>query len=158
MKWKDKKIQLLMSIFSLSFFIGTGVWLFLRWEYISYRIVTHYNFIGIADKWGPKIGLLVIFAIGLVLYAFITYMFYFANRKNNVNTEKNSEKQRKMKIIIGNMAEILKLIISAFFSYLTIMSALNYNLYPTTTMIFLLGIFSTIIIAVAKCLRLEAQI
>lgn len=155
---KGNKIQIVMSVFSLSFFLGTAVWLFLKWNYISYRIVTHYNFIGVADKWGPKIGLLVIFSIGLVIYVFITYMFYFANKKNKIKVAENNENQRKINIIIGNMAEILKLIVSMFFSYLTIMSALNYNLHPTTTMIFLLGIFSTIIIAVAKCLRLEAQL
>lgn len=151
MNMKRNKIQWGLMTAGLLILVLTAARLIKSWEDIPNKVVTRYTFIGAANRWGPKTGLIIQFAIGCVIYGFITYISYSGFKRNRGSSETFREEHKKVHIVLITMSELLKLLISIFFSYLVFMASKNENLFPGAIAIFLLSIFLTIVLSVVKC-------
>lgn len=148
------KLPFLMSLFSVLVWIVTTLWLGVNYQSLPDRVVTHYNFFGVADRFGPKISLLIILAIGLVIYCFITYMHYISEKRSReVANNEEAKNQERIVFYASVMAAVLKTLLSVFFFYIIISSSRNANLFVLTTFFFLAGVVTTIVIFAVKSFK-----
>lgn len=143
MKIKRTKYDIIVNCLSLLCLIGTFIFLIVLWELIPNKIPGHYNVVGEIDKITNKNSLIILLAVGWGMFILISTVEKFPQTWNTgvQVTEKNKEKVYR---ILKNMLGTIKLLISAVFSYLTIVSTTVENLPITFLPIFLVLIFGSI--------------
>lgn len=143
MKIKRTKYDIIVNCLSLLCLIGTFIFLIVSWELIPNKIPGHYNVVGEIDKITNKNSLIILLAVGWGMFILISTVEKFPQTWNTgvQVTEKNKEKVYR---ILKNMLGTIKLLISAVFSYLTIVSTTVENLPITFLPIFLVLIFGSI--------------
>jgi len=77
MKLKYTKLQLALEIIGLLFLVGMIVFIYTQWDQIPQQVPMHYNALGEIDRWGSKYQTLILPAIGILLYTFMTVVSFF---------------------------------------------------------------------------------
>jgi uncharacterized membrane protein len=105
--------------------------LILSWSYlllnyadIPETIPTHYNFEGVADKFGDKSQLFALVGVGTIIYVALYILNYFPHKMNLMATitEENATYQYS---IAKKMIRLINLAIAITFSYLSSKSVHN---------------------------------
>ena len=99
----------------------------LLWRDTPDIVPVHYNFFGNPDRWGDKIGLLIMPMVGLVIYLIMNAVSHFPSMWNMPVKILENHKQVSYQYMYAAL-EIMITIMIWFFSYFTISSLLEWNL------------------------------
>jgi len=119
---------------------GVTVFLAAAWKSIPAVVPMHHNFAGEADGWGPKSELLSLPVLAWAMYLLISALERFPNIWNTGIriTEENKERAYRT---LKNLIASVKLIVVGVFVFLTVETALTFDL-PAWFLPAALGILS----------------
>lgn len=113
----------LLNWMCLLILIGSAIYLAFTWNNIPSKIPAHYNAAGEIDRWGNKIELLILPAIGWIVYIGLSIVERFPQTWNTGVTV-TAENRDRIYSVMANMLVTLKAITTSIFVFLTINSAL----------------------------------
>ncbi|MBV7276890.1 DUF1648 domain-containing protein [Clostridium thailandense] len=152
MKIKRSKYDTIINFLSLLCLIGTASILIISWKTIPNEIPGHYNAVGNIDKITNKNSLIVLFAVGWIMFIGVSFIERFPQIWNTgiQVTEQNKERVYR---ILKNMIGTVKLLVVLVFSYLTLHSITGKNLSPLFLPIFLVLMFGSITVFIFQLLK-----
>ncbi len=68
MKLKKSGYHAAVNFICLIFLLGSAIYLMLNWDEISDQVSAHYNASSTIDRWGSKSELLILLALGWIIY------------------------------------------------------------------------------------------
>jgi uncharacterized membrane protein len=157
-KIPTKPWQTFITVFSLLLLLGNLAYIIIEWPNLPEKIPGHFNAAGDVDRWGGKGELLLLPAIGLVLWLGSTVLEKYPHVYNYINlTEENAEKQYRYAV---TLLSFQKMIISAFFVYISVQSiqiagGQKTSLDTWSMPLFLFLVFGSIVFYLYKVLRLK---
>ena len=106
------------------FAVGRAIYLMRNWGKIPAQVPVHYNASGTIDRWGNKRELLVIMALGWVIYAGMATIFQFPSAWNT-SVHITAKSKERVYGILKNILDTLQLLIAAVFSFFVVNSSLS---------------------------------
>ena len=119
MRQKHTRLQVALEIIAVLLILATIAFLLIRWPLIPDRIPGHYNAVGQVDRWGNKSEILVLPAVGILLYGLLTAISFFPSLWNVPGTITEDNKPgvySRMK----TMLLVLKVEMLAVFGFLAV--------------------------------------
>ncbi len=152
MKIKQSKFDVFINLVSLIILAGVVICIAANWSSLPDKIPGHYNAMGEVDRWESKGELLFLPIVSWMLYLAITVLEQFP-KIWNTGVSVTEENRERVYRILKSMIGTVKLLLVAFFAFLSINSMLAQNLPIWFLPVFLVLIFGTIIFFVAKLMR-----
>jgi uncharacterized membrane protein len=136
------------------FFIGSIIYIIMKWKTLPSEIPAHFNGAGEVDRYGSKFELLILPVIGLLLWIFLDFIerkphvHNYPARLNESNVEAFYLSSRRMLNVLKNVF----LLLFAFISFQTVRIALGEatSLGVWFLPIVLFGTFVPIIVGIRK--------
>lgn len=127
MRIKPNKLDRFSNGLGLLLLVGTGLYLLFSWPGIPDRIPSHFNVVGIPDRFADKSSLLSLIAINWTMFMGLSVVQRYPQYWN---TGRKVTKKNRAKIfgILHDMLGLLKVTIVAIFSFLTINTSQSRNL------------------------------
>lgn len=144
MRLKRNGYHAAVNFICLILLLGSAIYLMLNWGEIPEQIPAHYNASGIIDRWGSKRELLILLALGWIIYFGMAIIIRFPSVWNT-GVHVTAENKERVYKILRAMLDTLQLLISAVFSFLIINSSLSNTLPVWFLPSFLLLLFGSIL-------------
>ena len=137
-------IHIVLDVLALLLLLGTIVFLIVSWTHIPDTVPTHFNAKGGIDGWGGKASLLMLPAVGVVLYVVLSLSKTLRFRSPGKEVRFSAPEL---------MFPSLKLALSAGFAYMTVCGAKARPLGMWYMPVFLALIFLPIVVFAVLMLR-----
>jgi uncharacterized membrane protein len=158
LKIKKTPLEIALNIASLLLFIGSVLYLLMKWPSLPNRVPMHYNFFGEVDKWGSKGMIFLHPIIGAVLWISLTIFEKFPHVYNYIGlTEENIEQQYKNGRIMINVIKNEILIYISYSNWKDIKAAYGHDItFGTWDLpLFLIVLFGSITFFIVRSIRLR---
>ena len=152
MKSKFRWYHIALLVMGFLMLAAVTVFLILNYKDIHTEIPTHYNASGEADSFGGKSSLILQMAMAWGLFIILNVVGRIPSLWN-LGPEVREENREKAEAISRTMLCILTFLIPAFFSYTVLCSLRGVNLSPAALPLFLVAVFGTIVINIARLVR-----
>ena len=117
--------ELVIEVLALTGIIYITYLMVLKYGMVSDKIPTNYNISGEPDGWGNKSSLLLIYSVGLILYAGLSVLSIYPHLYNY--PVKITDKNIRIQYLLGrSLINTLKLSLVSIFLVL-IIAGINYN-------------------------------
>lgn len=140
MKIKRGKFDIVLNMLCLIMLISTILFLIIIWSEIPDKIPMHYDFTGNIDRWGSKLEVIILPIITWIMYIFMTIIEKFP-KVWNTGVEVTEENKERVYSTLLHLMSTIKFIVVCVFMYLTVQTALAFELSSWFLPIFLLLIF-----------------
>lgn len=144
-----QKVLNVLCIFVLLF---SFLYLIFNWKQVPDRIITHWGFSGQADGWGPKGTLIILPFFSLFVYLSLTLVERFPGVWNTP-VQITMKNRRWIYQNLKSMLILLKFLILFQFALLIRSSILQENLSGTSTILFLVLIFGSMVFFIVRSTR-----
>lgn len=146
------KYRFITFVISLLCLFGTTVFLLIIWRDIPGVVPGHYNFAGEVDGTTGKISLIILLAVGWIIFIGMTVLAKFPQIWNTCVTITRENRKRVYKIL-GEMLSTVRLMMALIFSVTVVQSttivALSKVFFPGIVIVF----FCTGVIFIVKLIR-----
>ncbi len=140
---RGNRYNIVVNCACLVMLVGVVIYLATNWSHIPDKIPAHYNSRGEIDRWGNKIELLILPAIGWIMYIGMTVLERFPQLWNTGVTVTAANRDR-VYWILRNMLLTMKLLTTAVFVFLAINTAAAKELSVWFLPVFLTLIFGSL--------------
>ncbi len=151
---KNTKYNIFINCLSLILLIGISLYLILNWNDIPDKIPGHYNLSGVVDRWGSKNELWTFPITSVILYIGITILERFP-QVWNTGIEIKEKNRDQVYRIIKDLLVTVKGVLVDVFVFLTANSVLQKSMPVWFLPVFLILVFGTIGITIARLLKVE---
>lgn len=127
-------------------------YLFMNWSTFPNKVPTHYSSSGVANDWGSKNSILLVPICSIVLYVVLTVVSIFPSSWN-VPVKVTKENRIRVLTTARTMLCMLKLILVATFSYISICTANAKSLSSLFLLLVLIATFLTITISIVLIVK-----
>lgn len=158
-KIKRNALDVVEAIVSLLCLVGVVIFLLLMWSRIPDQIPAHYNAAGEVNRWGSKSELIVLPIVSWVLYGLITLMERYP-QVWNTGVRVTEENRNRVYRILKNLIAVIKMLVLLVFAFLTVNSALCWNLPIWFLGVFLLLVFGSVaffLVQLSKTANISAK-
>ena len=152
MKGKFRWYHIALLVTGFLVLAAVTVFLIMNYKNINTEIPTHYNASGEADGFGAKSSLILQMGMAWGLFIVLNVVGRIPSVWN-LGPEVREENREKAEAISRTMLCILTFLIPAFFSYAVLCSVRGAALSPAALPLFLVAVFGTIVISVARLFR-----
>ncbi|MHC6180016.1 DUF1648 domain-containing protein [Clostridium sp. JNZ X4-2] len=142
MKIKKNKYDIIVNFLSLLSLAGAVIFLIVSWETIPAEIPGHYNAAGEVDKITDKSSLIVLLAVGWIMFVGLSIVEKFPQIWN-AGMQVTDQNKEKVYRILKTMIGTIKLSLALVFSYLTIYSTTGKNLSSLFLPVLLILVFGS---------------
>ncbi|GKX66422.1 DUF1648 domain-containing protein [Inconstantimicrobium mannanitabidum] len=153
-KIKRSRYDIVINFLSLLSLVGTIIFLIISWNTIPDQIPQHYNAVGEIDKITTKSSLIVLLAVGWILFIGLCIIEKFP-QICNTGIEVTEQNKEKVYRILKNMLGTIKLLIALVFSYLTLYSTNVKNLSHLFLPTFLVLVFGSITFFIIQLVKVK---
>lgn len=146
MEIKHNKLDTIAEIFCMILLIVTTLYTIYMYIQLPEKIPIHYNAAGVIDRYGNKLEIFILLIVTWVMYiglSLVTRVPQFWNTGVSVTAENKDRVYR----ILKNMLKIIKMEIIVIFCYLIYNTTTLYNLPKWFVPVFLVLLFSTMLIS-----------
>lgn len=146
MEIKHNKLDTIAEVFCMILLIVTTVYTIYMYIQLPEKIPIHYNAAGVIDRYGNKLEIFILLIVTWVMYiglSLVTRVPQFWNTGVSVTAENKDRVYR----ILKNMLKIIKMEIIVIFCYLIYNTTTLYNLPKWFVPVFLVLLFSTMLIS-----------
>lgn len=144
MKVKRGKFDIVLNVLCLAILICTVLFLLCTWTRIPDKVPMHHDFAGNVDRWGGKSEIIVLPVISWITYLFLTLIERFPEIWNTGVTVTEENKERVYSVLLHLISSI-KFIIILLFAWLTVQTAVGFELGAWFLPVFLLAIFGDLL-------------
>ncbi|AKB81846.1 hypothetical protein MSBR3_1268 [Methanosarcina barkeri 3] len=153
MKLKYTKLQLALEIIGLLLLVGMVTFIYIQWDQIPQQVPMHYNALGEIDSWGSKYQTLILPAISILLYSFMTVVSFFPQIWN-VPVQITDKNKEAVYLSTKNLIIFLKVEMLTIFFYLNYHTVTAQPLSITFLPILMIIIFGTLVFFIVRIIRL----
>lgn len=146
MEIKHNKLDTIAEVFCMILLIVTTLYTIYMYIQLPEKIRIHYNAAGVIDRYGNKLEIFILLIVTWVMYiglSLVTRVPQFWNTGVSVTAENKDRVYR----ILKNMLKIIKMEIIVIFCYLIYNTTTLYNLPKWFVPVFLVLLFSTMLIS-----------
>lgn len=140
MKIKRGKLDIILNVLCLIILISTVLFLIVIWSKIPDKVPMHHDFAGNTDRWGAKLEIIILPIITWIMYIFITITEKFP-QVWNTGVKVTEENKEQVYSILLHLISTIKFIVVCVFTYLTVQTAVTFELSAWFLPIFILVIF-----------------
>jgi hypothetical protein len=144
MRVRPNLFDIFCNIVCFLILVGLGVYLLIVWRELPATIPTHYNAAGLADGWGGKGSLIVLYGISWLMAVGLSVVSFFPQIWN-IGVEVTAQNRERVYAILYHLLTVIKLLVVLIFAFLIVMSALGKNLSVWFLPVMMIVMFGTII-------------
>lgn len=136
-----KKDVLVMRLLKYISFVFAGIsilYLWWMWNKMPQQIPSHYNIMGVADRFGQKDGCIILVVIQCLLVGTMRGGYFLLSAVND-SAKKKTEKQERINDASQKMVTIETTFISVCFTYMIYQMVNGNNLGSWFMMVFIIG-------------------
>ena len=152
MKIKRGKFDIVLNILCMLMLISIIFFLIIIWSKIPDEVPMHYDFAGNTDRWGSKLEIIILPIISWIMYIFMTIIEKFP-QVWNTGVKVTEENKERVYSILLHLISTIKFIVVCVFMYLTVQTALVFELSAWFLPIFLLIIFGDLFYWIWRLLK-----
>ena len=154
LKFQRGKFDIILNGLCLIILVSTILFLAVTWSKIPNKVPMHYDFAGNIDRWGSKLEILILPVITWIMYIFMTIIEKFPQAWNTGVKVTEENKERVYSTLL-HLVSTIKFIMVCVFAYLTVQTALSFELSAWFTPISLLVIFGNLLYWILKLYRVK---
>lgn len=154
MKIKRGKFDTILNVLCLIILISTILFLIVIWSKIPDKVPMHNDFAGNTDRWGSKLEIIILPIITWIIYIFITIIEKFPQIWNT-GVEVTEENKERVYSILLHLISTIKFIVVCVFTYLTVQTAVAFELSAWFLPIFILVILGNLLYWIWKLFKVK---
>lgn len=154
MKIKRGKLDIILNVLCLIILISTILFLIVIWSKIPDKVPMHHDFAGNTDRWGAKLEIIILPIITWIMYIFMT-IIEKSPQVWNTGVKITEENKERVYSILLHLISTLKFIVVCVFTYLTVQTAVTFELSTWFLPIFIVGIFGDLLYWILKLFKVK---